>query len=561
MNPSKLNFSNYKITGDPDEVDSDQHFSPEISDLLAKTYTKVLKKKYRNPNHLLKLIEKYPRVPTFKNYLTVFYQIKGKKEKAWESNRGLIKEHPDYLFGKLNLAEEYIETGRAAEVPKILGEALDLQALYPERKVFHTSEFKSFFNVVAEYLLETDQIEALVSRMEMAEEVLGKLGESGRMFDNLRMRVLAKNMEKAQERMEASRALRGDRKIGRGYDQSVQTDEPPVFHHEEIQQLYQYGLELDHEILRSILELPRETLVKDLENVLLDSLRRFEFFQNKVEEEGWEEEDMSFSLHALFLLTELRATGSLPAILEHLRQGEDFLEFWYSDHITETAWHTVYHLGQEQLDLLKSFMCESGIAHAGKGAVTQAVVQMALHQPEREGGILEWYEAILDHFLTHLDDAELIDIDVVAPLLANLADLPSKHLLPKIKRFYDLNLVDEFYVGDYESVEKDILERKSFEGKKYDGKHTVFNAVFDHYTKITTTWAGYKTEEQRAAQNAKWEKHLREQDSEKKFRLPPAEPEDGGWPETVKRESPKVGRNEPCPCGSGKKYKKCCLKK
>jgi len=26
----------------------------------------------------------------------------------------------------------------------------------------------------------------------------------------------------------------------------------------------------------------------------------------------------------------------------------------------------------------------------------------------------------------------------------------------------------------------------------------------------------------------------------------------------VKREEPKVGRNEPCPCGSGKKYKKCC---
>ncbi|MEW8225794.1 MAG: SEC-C metal-binding domain-containing protein, partial [Candidatus Thiodiazotropha endolucinida] len=21
---------------------------------------------------------------------------------------------------------------------------------------------------------------------------------------------------------------------------------------------------------------------------------------------------------------------------------------------------------------------------------------------------------------------------------------------------------------------------------------------------------------------------------------------------------PKVGRNDPCPCGSGKKYKKCC---
>ncbi len=29
-------------------------------------------------------------------------------------------------------------------------------------------------------------------------------------------------------------------------------------------------------------------------------------------------------------------------------------------------------------------------------------------------------------------------------------------------------------------------------------------------------------------------------------------------PSTVKREQPKVGRNDPCPCGSGKKYKKCC---
>lgn len=43
--------------------------------------------------------------------------------------------------------------------------------------------------------------------------------------------------------------------------------------------------------------------------------------------------------------------------------------------------------------------------------------------------------------------------------------------------------------------------------------------------------------------------------------------EDGSWfyvdgqlptPETVQRETPKTGRNDPCPCDSGKKYKKCC---
>ncbi len=41
----------------------------------------------------------------------------------------------------------------------------------------------------------------------------------------------------------------------------------------------------------------------------------------------------------------------------------------------------------------------------------------------------------------------------------------------------------------------------------------------------------------------------------------------GGWifmdgkiygPDPVRREHPKVGRNDPCPCGSGKKHKKCC---
>jgi preprotein translocase subunit SecA len=35
----------------------------------------------------------------------------------------------------------------------------------------------------------------------------------------------------------------------------------------------------------------------------------------------------------------------------------------------------------------------------------------------------------------------------------------------------------------------------------------------------------------------------------------------GGEEETAKpirNKEPRVGRNEPCPCGSGKKYKKCC---
>jgi hypothetical protein len=35
--------------------------------------------------------------------------------------------------------------------------------------------------------------------------------------------------------------------------------------------------------------------------------------------------------------------------------------------------------------------------------------------------------------------------------------------------------------------------------------------------------------------------------------------DDGSLVEQVIRTEPKIGRNDPCPCGSGKKYKKCCM--
>ena len=35
-------------------------------------------------------------------------------------------------------------------------------------------------------------------------------------------------------------------------------------------------------------------------------------------------------------------------------------------------------------------------------------------------------------------------------------------------------------------------------------------------------------------------------------------PKEGGLNKTIVNEEPKVGRNDPCPCGSGKKYKNCC---
>ncbi|MCQ2548213.1 MAG: preprotein translocase subunit SecA [Clostridia bacterium] len=50
---------------------------------------------------------------------------------------------------------------------------------------------------------------------------------------------------------------------------------------------------------------------------------------------------------------------------------------------------------------------------------------------------------------------------------------------------------------------------------------------------------------------------VREQNAPKPAQVPEREVVQ----ETVRREGPKIGRNDPCPCGSGKKYKNCCMNK
>jgi uncharacterized protein YecA (UPF0149 family) len=57
-----------------------------------------------------------------------------------------------------------------------------------------------------------------------------------------------------------------------------------------------------------------------------------------------------------------------------------------------------------------------------------------------------------------------------------------------------------------------------------------------------------EVEEKRAFQNEYFNEFIRP------MNIPPT-------PSQMKRRPPRIGRNEPCPCGSGIKFKKCCLGK
>lgn len=89
-----LIFTEYKIVFDPAELYKENGFTPEIIKILETTLKKVLKKKKNVEEDVIKLIEKYPHVPQFKNYLSKLYSITGKIDKAFEMNQQIVREHP-----------------------------------------------------------------------------------------------------------------------------------------------------------------------------------------------------------------------------------------------------------------------------------------------------------------------------------------------------------------------------------------------------------------------------------------------------------------------------------
>jgi preprotein translocase subunit SecA len=100
-------------------------------------------------------------------------------------------------------------------------------------------------------------------------------------------------------------------------------------------------------------------------------------------------------------------------------------------------------------------------------------------------------------------------------------------LLPVIKILFDKNLVAIGVNGDFQKVKKYFSEPEKFSHKKE------IYSIFELYDDVLYSWSGYKDQ--------------KEKDIPKENVPQPAK-------------SDKIGRNDPCPCGSGKKYKKCCMK-
>ena len=136
-----------------------------------------------------------------------------------------------------------------------------------------------------------------------------------------------------------------------------------------------------------------------------------------------------------------------------------------------------------------------------RGCAGEALGWMAKHYPELRGECLVWLERALTRYKEN--DRELNGI-----FLAALMDLEAVESMPIIKQAFQDKAIAFWVCGDLEAVEIDLGLR-----------------------------------EERSTPQPDWYK-------DDPMELLQAQKEGG-----------KVGRNSPCPCGSGKKYKKCCINK
>jgi hypothetical protein len=126
-------------------------------------------------------------------------------------------------------------------------------------------------------------------------------------------------------------------------------------------------------------------------------------------------------------------------------------------------------------------------------------------------------------------------------LACAVADLPAPELLEEVRQAYAEGLVDEG-VADLDGIERDLAAPKL----PRPDRHTLITDPIGEME----FWACFHHDDSGPTEPPEIQEPV--------TRPPPSAPTEYVAPKPFIRDEPKIGRNEPCPCGSGKKHKKCC---
>jgi hypothetical protein len=123
---------------------------------------------------------------------------------------------------------------------------------------------------------------------------------------------------------------------------------------------------------------------------------------------------------------------------------------------------------------------------------------------------------------------------MIGLMVSDILDMQGNELIPEITSIYKNKLAGIGIAGNLEHVLNELNTPELF---RYQTRKV--SDIFSRYEEIISTWSGYTDTEQ-----------------------PILEEESSSYDilnQFTALKASKPGRNDPCPCGSGKKYKKCCM--
>jgi hypothetical protein len=518
-------ITQFKITRSSEYMAKLFNHSAEVQAIQLKNHFKLNKKK--TIEKLKSDIEKYPEVPQLKQQLFASYQIQKMPEDAKKCADWIYKEHPTYLFGLINKAlEKYYEQDYTAMLDYI-GRELSLKKLYPEREEFHVDEIMNYLCVCAMYTnateadnIEKDKIMDLMYEIDSESSIIKKTEGAIIHFNLTHGLRRLKDFEKYEKKPSTT------------FIQSIPiSDGAPIFENKIFEELYKSNCEIEYQILKDIIALPANIITASCQKIIDDSIARYYYFLKEDEKKGGYSH---FIIHVLFLLGETKNPANLPLVLQILRQAESYCEFFISELLTSDVWWVIYNLTDGNEKLLTDFLKEPSRYQFCKAVVIDSLEQLAIKQPEKESYVIEEAINLLKFFLLYKEDENILDTYIVSNLIGLLVNFDAEEHYALIKTMYENELVSISSIGTYNE-----LMRMKAEYNKIINELPV-GSIYELYDEIVEN---------------KYENDVDEGDG---FFTDYENIEESLLPI---RTEPKIGRNDSCPCGSGKKFKKCCLEK
>jgi tetratricopeptide (TPR) repeat protein len=159
MNNTKQIEQFYTVTTEPVANKYLDNLPPRMIKLMNRFHDNIM----INPKKTAKEIEKidieYRNHPLFINYLITCYKILKKYTKVKQLAKTSYVRNKDYLFAKINYAEECLLKKDYKEFENIFENKFSLSKIYPDRVLFHISEVKPFLYLMGRYHFEINEID------------------------------------------------------------------------------------------------------------------------------------------------------------------------------------------------------------------------------------------------------------------------------------------------------------------------------------------------------------------------------------------------------------------